>query len=441
MKVLKKVLSIIILVITLFGISIRSNASFSIESASLYSKGEYIDIIRYNGVNVLTNFVVYSKDGIEYPAYCIEREKPGVTESAGYTATVEGTLNNSLVWRVITNGYPYKTPGELGCHSEIEAFVATKQAVYCVLYGNDYNNFERYSAMNDSGERTLNALRQIVTTARNSGNSKPSSNISITPENSNWVVDSINNDYVSKVFVATSEGAISKYTIRLEGQIPEDTIITDTNNVQISSFNGGSKFKILIPIKNLKNNGEFSIIASAEVTTMPVLYGRSPDSNYQDYALTGSKIEIGDGRLNVNYTKNNTKITIEKVDRDTKGPLHGAEFKLLDSEKRDMYSGLLTDEDGEIIIENLAPGKYYIEETKAPDGYTIYKGQIEIELSLNEEFTVRVNNSKTDKTEIEIKKGSMEVVQGEKEVSQSEQTSNTILQEQLIKLTLPKAGM
>ena len=38
------------------------------------------------------------------------------------------------------------------------------------------------------------------------------------------------------------------------------------------------------------------------------------------------------------------------------------------------------------------PGKYYIQEIKAPDGYTIYDELIEIDLKLNQKYTININN-------------------------------------------------
>ncbi len=55
-------------------------------------------------------------NGKEYPAYCINPELPGVGEYPGYQVTVDDVVNNPhQVWRVVTQGYPYKTLQELKC--------------------------------------------------------------------------------------------------------------------------------------------------------------------------------------------------------------------------------------------------------------------------------------------------------------------------------------
>ena len=50
---------------------------------------------------------------------------------------------------------PYKTVEELGVANQKEAYLATKQAVYCYL---DNRNVEEYSGIGEAGTRTLNAL-------------------------------------------------------------------------------------------------------------------------------------------------------------------------------------------------------------------------------------------------------------------------------------------
>ena len=118
-----------------------SNASFSVNSAYIYNKGECGRHLQYWDNNnsrwsyIITDFVVYSANGEEYPAFCLNKDRHGVGAVPAYTVNVTEAVNNQQVWRVITNSYPYKTPEQMGVWNEQDAFVATKQAVYCVLYG------------------------------------------------------------------------------------------------------------------------------------------------------------------------------------------------------------------------------------------------------------------------------------------------------------------
>ena len=88
-------------------------------------------------------------------------------------------------------------------------------------------------------------------------------------------------------------------------------------------------------------------------------------------------------------------------DKETKENLSNVEFQLLNSNKEIIYSNLLTDEKGEILIEHLLPGTYYLKETRALDGYVENNELIKVDVGYNETVTVKVNNLQEDEPEIE----------------------------------------
>ena len=87
----------------------------------------------------------------------------------------------------------------------------------------------------------------------------------------------------------------------------------------------------------------------------------------------------------------------------------GAKFNILNENKEIVYSDVETNSEGIAIIENVIPGKYYIEETKAPEEYTKYEGLIEIEVGLNETYTINVENQKDEEKEVPPESGEKEV--------------------------------
>lgn len=133
--------------------------TYLINETNLYSKGELVSFVYKENIKVGVQFVVYKKDGVEYPAYCLNRNLIGVTENQGVKVTVNKALSNSAVWRAVTNGYPFKTPAELKCNSNIEAFAATKMAVYDALYTYNWNDF---TPLNDQGKRVLAAAEKYL---------------------------------------------------------------------------------------------------------------------------------------------------------------------------------------------------------------------------------------------------------------------------------------
>ena len=384
----KKLISIISIIVILIGlVPISSKAVVPIDTAYIYANKKTNGLLMWKGLRIHTHLAVYKKDGKEYPAYCMDRELPGVEIGRTQTVDVKQLVNNVMVWRAIINGYPYKSISELGCNTEEEAYLATKQAVYCMLTNRDVNE---YSAIGEAGERTLNALKTIVNNARNSNQTKVSSELTVNEQEKLWKIDNLDGKYISKTFSVTANTSMSKYTVNVKNLKIEGYKLVDQNNKEKTEFTNSEKFKILIPIQEVKQDGNFSIEVSAQVATKPVFYGESRDSGLQSYALTGYTYEEGTGSKKVYYTKNETKIIITKTDDKTGKKLEGVEFELLDKDQNKIYTEITTNKDGMAIIDNLLPGIYYVKETRTLEGYQLYSKLIKVELELNEETTVNV---------------------------------------------------
>ena len=374
----------------------------TINSAYIYSIGDCGSLLTYKGVPVKVSYVEYTENGVHYPAYCMDKTKPGA-ETEPYTVSVEEAVNDVGLWRRIINGYPYKTIQELGVASKEEAFTATKQAIYCYIHKNNIND---YGPIGEAGTRTLNAMKKIIQDAENSTETKISNTITINKDTSKWKQDEIEKDYVSKTYSVTALASIQNYKITLTKENAENLggiKLTDLNNNEKQEFSPNEKFKILIPIKNLTEEGTINIEVEAKVNTKPVLYGKAPNSSYQDYALTAATYEDGSGNTKDEYNKNETKIIILKKDEEDGKTLQGVEFQLLNENKEPIYVDLKTNEEGKIVINNLVPGTYYIKETKTIDGYEIYDELIEVKVQMNQELTVTINNKKQEKPKIETK--------------------------------------
>ena len=249
-------------------------------------------------------------------------------------------------------------------------------------------------------------MKKIIQDAENSTETKISNTITINKDTSKWEQDKIEKDYVSKTYSVTALAQIQNYKITLTKENAENLggiKLTDLNNNEKQEFSPNEKFKILIPIKNLTEEGTINIEVEAKVNTKPVLYGKAPNSSYQDYALTAATYEDGSGNTKDEYNKNETKIIILKKDEEDGKTLQGVEFQLLNENKEPIYVDLKTNEEGKIVINNLVPGTYYIKETKTIDGYEIYDELIEVKVQMNQELTVTINNKKQEKPKIETK--------------------------------------
>lgn len=381
-KVLKILLIVLLVIIANIGILINTvQAVGNGEQITIYSKGYFNRVIRNNGIVIKTAHAVYQENGKEYPVYCLNRELHGVGEYiATYDVKDQGKIEDLGLWRVIINGYPYKSIEQLGVANEEEAYIATKQSIYCYIYN---TGTELYSAINEQGERVINAMNNILENARNSNESFENPNIEI-EQSEKWNVDEIENKYVSKQYKIKCNKNISKITLNLESQ-PKGTKITNLDEE--------GKFKILIPIESLKESGKFKIKIQTELETKPIFLGEAPSDDLQNYVLTAYSYEDIDTEFEQEYEKNNTKIIIEKVDSDTKEVLKGAKFEILD-EKQKSIRVTETNNEGQVILDGLMPGIYYIKEIQAPNGYSIDSELKKVEIKLNQEISLKIKNNK-----------------------------------------------
>lgn len=369
-------------------------------------------LLKYNGIQLITAYVTYNDNGKDAPAYCLNKTLKGVGSVDAYSVSANDYVTDVGLWRRIINGYPYKTIKELGCANKYEAFAATKQAIYCYIHG---NNPDLYEPIGEAGTRTLNAMKKIIANAQNSNESKLQPSISINKNELSFKLDNIDKKYVSKTYSVAANVDFKTYTISIEkvgnSELPEGIKIVNTKNKAQSTFNKGETFKVIIPVNNLKNNGNFKLNVKSEMNTKPILYGKAPSGDLQDYALTTISYEDGKSSIQDSYEKNTTQITIYKQEKNTEKPLAGVTFNLLNDKKEVINAGLKTDKNGKIEIKSIMPGKYFLQETATLDGYVRYDEDIEINVDLNEQFKVTVNNSKETKIEVEKTKKEVEVNQ------------------------------
>lgn len=370
----------------------NSVQAVDINSANIVSGGDCGNLLIYKGIYIKTYYAYYTRNGINYPAYCLDKTKHGVNNDLEYSVSVQSAISDVKLWRIIINGYPYKTVEQLGCYNKEEAFSATKQAIYCYIHGNDPNG---YTGIGEAGNRTVRAIKQILADSEKCTETQISNNISIIKEQEKFDVDSKEKNYVSKIYSIKAETTISNYKVQLskvKEELPEGIKITDINNNEKTEFSQNEKFKILIPIKNLTKDSNFNIEIQTKINNKAILYGKAPDTSYQDYALTSATYEDATGKTEDKFYKNETKIRIIKQDAETKKRLENVEFNILDSNKKIIYANLKTNSKGEIEISNLVSGKYYIQEVKTIDGYELNDEVFEFNVNLNEEFTITVDN-------------------------------------------------
>lgn len=377
-KTRKIVCSILLLMITLSSFS----QVFAVEIGStqdIVNKGVCPANIWYrkNGVSisVLTHMVGFYEDGQFRPSYCLNKNLQGVDDETQYGVVVED-MNNipnfEGLWRVLVNGYPYKTPQEMGLQDEYDAFMATKQAVYRVIDGEPAD----YFAKDERGNKIVAKIKELVDIGRNGTQTykDPVITVNATTEAG---IDNINKEYISQTFVADSQVDMSTIKAVLNINLaPKGTYLADINNNAKTEFAKGEAFKVLVPRKNITDTINVQMSFDGKCKTYPILFGKSPSSNLQDYLLTTDPFVMATARATMSYSPD-FDVEIEKISNgkseitgQSEGtPLAGATFQIkVDGEESERI--LKTDKNGEIYIEGLPLNtKITITEIEAPDYY------------------------------------------------------------------------
>ena len=137
-------------------------------------------------------------------------------------------------------------------------------------------------------------------------------------------------------------------------------------------------------------------------------------------------------KLKANF--NTGKIQIKKVDVGTAEPIEGVNFELLDLDGNVIQTAT-TDENGEIIFQNLFAGKYQLRETKTNENYEINPEIVEIETKYNQTTTITLESERkkgdlqVDKVD-EIEEESSEISKKEPSTSKKEEAKEEIKENQ-----------
>ncbi|MDT3494814.1 SpaA isopeptide-forming pilin-related protein [Bacillus toyonensis] len=119
----------------------------------------------------------------------------------------------------------------------------------------------------------------------------------------------------------------------------------------------------------------------------------------QGYKLLKEEIEVVVEankvvQVQVENAKELGSLQVIKKDAESGKVLAGAEFKLKNEAGQVVGETKTTDKDGVVKFENVVPGKYTLEETKAPEGYKALEVTVEVNIVANEVVKQEVLNEK-----------------------------------------------
>ena len=402
-KFISKIITILLIAIFVLNIAARTvfaAVEVTLDKAYIEKIGEASKHLKYyrEDREIYTYLVCsvvgfYDKDKNFNPAYCMNRNLVGV-ENEAYYVKVDSLLKNNKVWRVIKNGYPYKSAKQLGLTSKYDAFAVTKFAVYCVL---GEAKLEYFKAEKDDEEAVamLKALKELVKIGEEGTEKQDADPLSLKK------IGGLKEEekYFSQEYILSSSTDFDNYEIsKIEG-MPEGSLLIDSDGNKTTKFKQGQNFKILIPKDKMTKDISIKITAKAECKSYVILEGKTTVTKTQNYVVTAGELATATTQDTLKINVNNAKLNIKKVEENTEKPIQGVEFALYKDDK--LLQEKQTDANGKISFENLYPGKYILKETSTGEKYILDNNQQEIEMKYNDTKEITITNKiKTGKIKV-----------------------------------------
>lgn len=359
-------------------------------------------------------YYIDTQTGNKYPAFCVEPAKDGVgTGYDAYNVTMSKE-RDSGIWRILSKGYMGSNYTNWNLECDDDLYSATKVAIHSYkenvaprnkyILGNRSVDGNTVEEIQRRGAKVLEVAQSLYEYGINGKEryEEPQVNIKVNGEEK---IENINSEeYYIQNYKVTSNKFMQSYKISID-KFPNGTKILDSNNNEITNPNN-NYFKIAIPTKNIKENIDGKIyINDAQIKTCPVFYAKSSISSAQSYATYTSSYEVANTSINLKVNANTSSLLITKIDSQTKNPLSNVTFKL--SNEKGEIGEYITNKDGIIEIENLAPGKVKIKEIKVDDRYILDGEEKEVELQWGKTSKVEIENSR--------KKGNLKIIKVDSE--------------------------
>ena len=310
MKKIKKILFILLSIFTIFQIVLQMNKSNAatigdVNYLQRSNKGFY-SIQKWNGSQWI--YVTYSithytdQNGVKRVAYCVDPSLKGVGwisgEFEGYDVKMKELLSDERLWRVYTNGYPYKTPSDLGVETEEDAYLATKMASYCILYSTAVEDIRNlYRAGTDKvegqtlediqrrGNKVIDAMCYLVDKGYNGTETMQYNNILQINKQGDLKKDTKDENYYSVICSVTSKVECSEYKVTEISGFPKGTYIANEDGKIQTKFEGSQVFKLMVPKESINQSVTGTINVTGKCKNYQIYYAECTTGNYQNYAL------------------------------------------------------------------------------------------------------------------------------------------------------------
>ncbi|PFW81163.1 adhesin [Bacillus sp. AFS075960] len=156
--------------------------------------------------------------------------------------------------------------------------------------------------------------------------------------------------------------------------------------------------------KLITDENGFSVPQTLAPGTYKIYETVAPEGYQKSTIPVEVTLQAGETKaIEVKNTLQKGQIELKKIDSENgEKPLANAEFDIVKDSV--VIEHIVTDKDGKAISKPLAPGKYMLKETKAPEGYQLKETEFEVNVTGDGIFPITVKNAMTDKGNVEITK-------------------------------------
>lgn len=372
--------------------STRTEDKLTFHMTGVTTKG-YMRVDRHDGKDPEYMISEQFADQYNRIAYCMDSELP--TPNGGSTPnTAEG---NDQFLRMFLNGYPTKTPAQLGTANEEEAWYAT-QVVSWTLAGDWKWSDIVWSTpeqTQESVDRVHHAAQLIYDAAING---KDTQNTTFDLQK---VSQQDKNGFHEFTYKATSNrNGVAQ--IKLNNTVAGLTIV-DQNGQTVSNnnVNLNQNFTIKVPVTAAAGNINFDVNGTIK-TYKSLVYGdKATGFQRAITAFTATETPVVKN-ASLSWARGQGQVKVTKIDSDTKANLKGAEFTLTD--QNGVKQVKTTDANGLADFTVQQGNTYDLKETKNPAGYNGSFEQKGITVANDGQVFSYTAGNKLNKGSISVKK-------------------------------------
>ncbi|HDW3055148.1 TPA: VaFE repeat-containing surface-anchored protein [Bacillus cereus] len=302
------------------------------------------------GKNVRTELLKNASGQI---AYCLVY---GLKSPNG-TDLPEVGRTDDVVYRVLLNGYPQKTPEQLGVSTWQQAHYATQLSIWHALGQINTGELQFKDAAVEQ------ATKAITYAAEHTGDTQ---DVYMNVQPTDKQEAKLNGEYFETTTYAVETNAKKgEYKILLQ-EAPVGTRVVTEQGEAKETFQLDEKFRVQVPKSS--NSAELSLRVTANLTNQhAVMYKGTSVIQDATVLLERSQEKVSQD-LQV-FWKAVGGLKILKVDENKK-PLAGAVFEVLASNQKSMGT-ITTNAEGMATIDNIEMGSYVVKEIQSPVGYIL----------------------------------------------------------------------